>query len=229
MFISFAFVDVSTFAEVSVIGNAAIPDAAKLDTYSYWSLGGGTSQPPGAWLQITREVSKALDLADTARLFALVSMALSDSVAPTYMTKFTYRHWRPTTAIREADTDANPNTAPDVNWSPRAGTVGGTPEYWSGHSSFSAAAAAVLAGFFCNDALPFTLVTDSAPGGQARTYARFSDAAAEAGRSRVFGGIHFELSGNQAGLIAGRGIAAEILKNSLLLSHGKTHFGACPL
>ena len=219
----------AALAEIQLIGNAAIPDAAKLDTYNFWSLGGGTSQPPGAWLQIAREVSKSLNLEDTARLFALVSMALADSVAPTYMTKFTFRFWRPTTAIREADTDGNPNTTPDVNWSARAGTVGGTPEYWSGHSSFSASAAGVLAGFFCNDAIPFTLVTDSAPGGQARSYASFSAAATEAGRSRVLGGIHFEGDGNQDGLRAGRAIAAEVLKTALLLRRGNTHFGACPL
>jgi hypothetical protein len=219
----------AALAEVSLLGNAAIPDPEKLATYNFWSLGGGTSQPPGAWLQVAREVSKSLDLEDTARLFALVSMALADSVAPTYMTKFSFRHWRPTTAIREADSDGNPSTNPDLNWSARAGTVGGSPEYWSGHSAFSAAAAGVLAGFFCDDAIPFTLVTDSAPGGQGRTYPSFSAAAAEAGRSRVVGGIHFELSGNQAGLAAGNRIAAEILRASLLLKRERTHFGACPL
>lgn len=219
----------AAFAEVSVLGNAAIADSAKLATYNFWSLGGGTSQPPGAWLQVTREVSKSLDLEDTARLFALVSMALADSVAPTYTTKFSFRHWRPTTAIREADSDGNSSTSPDPSWSARAGTLGSSPEYWSGHSSFSAAAAGVLAGFFCKDATPFTLITDSAPGGQGRTYPSFSAAAAEAGRSRVLGGIHFELSGNQAGLAAGSRIAAEVLSTSLLLKRERTHFGACPL
>ncbi|HET6150929.1 MAG TPA: vanadium-dependent haloperoxidase [Polyangia bacterium] len=219
----------AAFAEIYLLGNAAIPDADKLATYNYWSLGGGTSQPPGAWLQVARAVSSSLDLERTARLFALVSMALADTVAPTYMTKFIFRFWRPTTAIREADTDGNPNTNPDVNWSARAGTVGGTPEYWSGHSSFSAAAATILAGFFCNDDIPFTLVTDSAPGGLARSYPSFSAAAAEAGRSRVVGGIHFEIDGNQEGLRAGRAIGSEVLKTSLLLKKGMTHFGACPL
>jgi hypothetical protein len=218
------------FAEVYLIGNAAIPDADKKATYDYWALGGGTSQPAGWWLQATREASlnKELDLEDTVRLFALVSMGLADSVAPTYMTKFTYQFWRPTTAIREADTDGNPNTTQDAGWAARAGTVGGSPEYWSGHSSFSAVAAAILAGFFCDDAISITLASDSVPG-DVRTYASFSEAAAEAGRSRVLGGIHFELDGNQEGLKAGRAIAAEVLKTALLLKKGKTHFGACPL
>jgi hypothetical protein len=221
----------AALAEVALIGNAAIPDAAKLATFNFWALSGGTNQPPGAWLQVTREVSitKNLSLEKTARLFALVSMGLSDSVAPTYMTKFTHQFWRPATAIREADTDDNPNTNPEAGWNPRAGGIGTSPEYWSGHSSFSAVAATILAGFFCDDAIPFTLLTDSAPGGTPRTYPSFSAAAAEAGRSRVLGGIHFEPDGNQEGLKAGRAIGAEVLKNSLLLKLPITHFGACPL
>src|SRR5262249_30372696 len=151
---------------------------------------------------------KPLDLPETARLFALLSMAMCDTVAPTYQTKFLFHAWRPATAIREADTDGNPNTDKEGGWSPRAGGIGGTPEHWSGHSSFSGAAARVLAGFFCNDNISFTLVTDSAPGGQARSYTSFSAAEIEAGRSRVVGGIHFEFS-NQAGLAAGHGVAAE--------------------
>jgi len=218
------------FAEVAVIGNAAIVDAAKRATYDYWALGNGTGQPAGWWLQATREVSisKNLSIERTARLFALVSMGLADSVAPTYMTKFTYQFWRPTTAIREADSDGNDNTIQNATWAARAGTVGGSPEYWSGHSSFSAVAATILAGFFCDDAISVTLASDSKPS-DVRTFASFSAAAAEAGRSRVLGGIHFEQDGNQDGLKAGRAIGAEVLKNALLLKLPITHFGACPL
>ena len=57
------------------------------------------------------------------------------------------------------------------------------------------------------------------PGGPTRHYDSFSAAAAEAGRSRVGGGIHFEFS-NQAGLVAGRGVSAEVLAGSLLLKRG---------
>lgn len=216
--------------EVKLLGNAAIPDDEKFATFQYWSLGGGTDQPPGAWIQIALAVTndRPLQLAEMARLFALLSMAMSDTVAPTYQTKFVFHSWRPATAIREAATDGNPNTIQDAGWSPRAGGIGGTPEHWSGHSSFAGAAARVLAGFFCDDNISFTLVTDSAPGGQARTYSSFSAAEAEMGRSRVVGGIHFEFS-NQAGLVAGHGIAAEVLSRKLLLKRGPTHFGQCAL
>ena len=220
----------AALAEVKLLGNAAILDAEKLATFQYWSLGAGTSQPPGAWIQIALAVTndRPLQLPEMARLFALLSMAMADTVAPTFQTKFLFHAWRPATAIREADTDGNPNTVPDPGWSPRAGGIGGTPEHWSGHSSFSGAAARVLAGFFCQDSISFTLVTDSAPGGQARTYPSFSAAEAEAGRSRVVGGIHFEFS-NQAGIAAGHGVASEVLSHKLLFKRGQTHFGQCPL
>src|SRR5262245_6369122 len=93
--------------EVKLLGNAAIPDADKLATFQFWSLGAGTSQPPGAWIQIAFAVTtdRPLELTEMARLFALISMAMADTVAPTYQTKFLFHAWRPATAIREADTD----------------------------------------------------------------------------------------------------------------------------
>jgi len=219
----------AAFAEVKLLGNAAIPDAAKLDTFRFWNLPNGSDQPPGAWIQIGLAVaaSRSLELPQATRLLALLSMGLCDSVGPTYMTKFLYRHWRPTTAIREASTDGNPNTDEDATWSPRGGSVGGTPEHTSGHSAFSGAGAAVLAGFFCTDSIAFTLATDTAPGGQPRTYSSFSSAANEAGLSRVLGGVHFSFS-NLDGLAVGRAIGAEVLAKKLLLKRGPTHFGECP-
>lgn len=219
----------AAFAEVAVLGNAALPAPDLFATYQFWSLPAGSSQPPGEWLRIALSVAhdRRLPLADQARLTALLTMALTDATVTTVATKYRYRHWRPTTAIREADTDGNPVTSPDATWVARAGGVGGTPEYVSGHSSYSGAGATVLAGYFCDDAIPFTHATDSAPDGAARSYPGFAAAAAEAGRSRVYGGQHFEFS-NQAGLNIGRGIGAEVLATQLLRRTGSTHFGACP-
>jgi membrane-associated phospholipid phosphatase len=220
----------AAFAEVALLGDAALPAPDKLATFQFWSLPAGSVQPPGEWVKIALNVSGArrLSLEDEARLLALVSMALADTNIVTVGTKFQYRHWRPTTAIREADTDGNPLTAPNPTWTSRAGSVGSSPEYVSGHSSFSGAGAATLAGFFCADRIRFTHTTDSAPGGEARTYPSFSAAAAEAGRSRVFGGQHFEFS-NQTGLAIGRNVADEVLATRLLYRTGPTHYGECPL
>jgi membrane-associated phospholipid phosphatase len=218
----------AAFAEVALLGDAGIPAPDKLATFQFWSVPAGTDQPAGEWVKIALTVSHGLPLPTAARLMTLLTMTLADVTVPTVGTKFTYRHWRPTTAIREAETDGNPSTQPNPNWAPRAGSTGGTPEYPSGHSSYSGAAAAVLAGFFCADNIQFTHTTDTAPDGQARTYPSFSAAAAEAGRSRVFGGQHFEFS-NQAGLAIGHGVATEVLATRLLKRTGPTHHGSCPL
>jgi hypothetical protein len=220
----------SAFAEVKVRGNAAILDDSSLATYTFWSLGAGTAQPPGAWIQVALAVTaqSPLPLPEMTRLFALLGMALSDSVAPTVMTKYVYHSWRPATAIQQAHTDGNAHTDADSGWSPRAGGIGTSPEYWSGHSMFSAAAAATLAAFYCADAVPFELRTDSAPPGEVRSYASFSEAAAEAGESRLDGGIHFRFSHRDA-QAAGQAVAAEITASALLRRRGPTHFGRCPL
>ncbi|MBO2451840.1 vanadium-dependent haloperoxidase [Actinomadura barringtoniae] len=221
-------------AEIKLVGDARIDDPAKLAQFQYWSLAAGTDQPPGEWVKIALEVSARRSLPDRSRLLALLGVALSDVSISTARAKFVYRHWRPETAIQQADTDGNPYTDKDAGWKARAGSPGGTPEYVSGHSSFSGAGSAVLAGFFCADRVAFTHVTDSAPIDPAtglpmrRSYSSFSQAAADAGRSRVVGGVHFEFS-NQAGLTMGRDLAAEVLAKKLLYMTGPTHHGECPL
>lgn len=217
-------------AHIAILGNAAVPDPVATRNFQFWALPAGSAQPPGEWVRIALEVAEArrVPFLEKTRLLALVAMALSDVVAPTYASKLSYARWRPATAIREAGSDENPLTQPDVGWAPRGGGIGGNPEYTSGHSAFSAAGATVLAGFFCRDEIPFTHRNDGAPDGQARSYPSFSSAALEAGRSRVEGGVHFE-HGNRAGLSAGRSVGEEVLANALLRAYGPTHFGSCPL
>jgi PAP2 superfamily protein len=220
----------AAFAEVKIVGDAAKPDAAKLDTFRFWSLGNGTSQPPGAWIQMALIVTKdGPALPEKTRLLALLAMALADTVGPTTVTKAAYRHWRPTAAIVRGDEDPNPFTEGQPTWVQR-GTAATSPEYWSGHSSFAGAGAAVLAGFFCNDNIPIVgFQSDSAlaAGIPARDYPSFSAAGAEMGLSRIVGGLHFAFS-NRDGIAVGRAIAEEILANKLLRTSGATHFGACP-
>jgi len=219
----------AAFAEVAILGDASVPAPDLLATYQFWSLPAGSVQPPGEWLRIALTVGgeRGLTLAQGTRMTALLGMALADTTVTTVGTKAAYRHWRPTTAIREADTDGNPLTPANPAWAARAGSVGSSPEWVSGHSSYSAAGATVLAGFFCSDNVRFTHATDSAPGGQARSYPGFSAAATEAGRSRVLGGLHFAFS-DRAGQGAGRGVGDEVLATRLLRIHGAAHVGTCP-
>jgi hypothetical protein len=217
------------YTEVSTLGNAAVLDLGLLETYLFWASGTGTVQPPGEWLKVAMTVSAAQgnSLADSARLFALLGMAMADAVAPTFMAKYIYRFWRPTTAVQEGALDGNLVTLPNAGWVPRGGTPGSSPEHVSGHSAFAGAATTILRGYFCSDLIGFSLQTDGAPNGP-RSYLNFSAAESEAGRSRVYGGLHFEFS-NQAGNQTGRGVAGEVLGTALLRTQGNTHSGSCPL
>lgn len=87
------------------------------------------------------------------------------------------------------------------------------PEYTSGHSTFSGAAAAVLARFFDEDDFSFTIGNEDLPGVE-RSYSSFADAAAESGKSRIYGGIHFQ-SANKYGLKSGNNIGRYVSKNLL--------------
>ena len=87
------------------------------------------------------------------------------------------------------------------------------PDYTSGHSTFSGAAARVLARFYGRDDIAFVTGSDALPG-VTRSFAGFSAAAAEAGVSRIYGGIHYR-SANQDGLAAGAAIGDLTFANFL--------------
>lgn len=178
----------------------------------FWNDGSGTCTPPGHWNLIAQEVSsiKKLSLAENARLFALLNLALSDAGICCWHCKFRFRFWRPITAIHESGRDANEDTVPDPKWKPLLESPP-FPSYTSGHSTFSGAAAGILRGVL-NEDVPFTIGSDGLPG--RRHYKSFRDAALEAGRSRIYGGIHFEFD-NREGLAVGAAIAEEILRTRL--------------
>lgn len=182
---------------------------------------------PGTWQQaalaIVEQRGTDESLPDTARLFALLGMAVADTVKLSWETKATYFTWRPTTAIRQADADGNPATVQDDLWRSRIRSVGGSPEYNSGTSSFAGAASAVIEGFYCHEAIGFSFETDLAPSGP-RSYASPVEAAREAGRSRIFQGIHFQFS-NEDGRRAGRAIGAEVVDTRLRPIAGRA--GGC--
>lgn len=82
----------------------------------------------------------------------------------------------------------------------------------SGHSTFSGAASAVLTSLFGDD-VSFTSSSLGTPG-ISRSFNSFSQAADEAGISRVYGGIH-SASGNEDGLAAGRALGNYVAQNIL--------------
>src|SRR5260370_33882311 len=88
-------------------------------------------------------------LAENARLFALMNLALGDATVAGWDSKLHFMSWRPVTAIPLADS-LNPDTVADPNWKPLLVTPR-HPEYVSAHLIFSSASAGVLAGHFCDE------------------------------------------------------------------------------
>lgn len=179
----------------------------------FWANGAGTFTPPGHWNQIAEEIATLTgqSLEDSARLFALLNFALADAAISCWDAKYEYNLWRPVTAIRQADTDNNPNTTADPQWLPLV-TTPPFPEYMSGHSTFSGAADAVMSSVFGSD-FGFADRGDRSVN-SLRTYQNFSEAADESGISRLYGGIHF-MSANVDGLSAGRNVGNYVVQNFL--------------
>jgi PAP2 superfamily len=169
--------------------------------------------------RLARELVRksCLDLRETARLFALLNMAVMDAYIGVFDAKFVHNHWRPYTAIRWAAHDGNPRTAPEPDWNNLHRHTYAFPSYPSAHGTACAAAMTVLADGF-GDRRRFTMripLVDAAGPGSAkiapdpitRSFDSFSAAAKECALSRVYLGIHFRYDsdeGNRLGSKIGR-------------------------
>jgi membrane-associated phospholipid phosphatase len=153
--------------------------------------------PPGHWVSITLEILRrdGADLGHSLNALARLGVGLADAFIACWQAKFEYDLVRPVTYI---------NRVIDPKWQPSLITPP-FPEYPSGHSTQSGAAAAVLTAVF-GDNLGFdddTHVQDDIP---ARHFDNFWAAAKEAAISRLYGGIHFK-SAIEQGLEQGKCVA----------------------
>jgi PAP2 superfamily len=203
----------SDYNEVKAIGEqnslSRTDEQSSIAMFWYENAGAG-------WSRIARVVaqSQGLDLWDTARLLALVDLAMADGFIAGMQTKYDFNFWRPVTAIRAGDTDGNDATIADPNWSSFLNTPG-IPEYTSTHSVLGSATAEVLRRFFHRDEVSFTTTSGVPFAGITRSFESFSQAAAENGESRVYAGIHFRSAvedGLKQGTKIGRFVFARVLQ-----------------
>ena len=139
------------------------------------------------------------DLAGDAHTLAALNLTFADSVIAFYDAKYTYRVWRPVTAVR---------TLIDKNWLPLSNTAP-DPSYPGAHGTISAAAGAdVLVAAYGND---FAFSADStALPGVTRSFTSFTEAAEEASVSRIYNGNHTRID-QVAGENLGHDVAAWVL------------------
>jgi hypothetical protein len=156
---------------------SAARSAEQSEIARYWY----ESSPQG-WNRIARVVAleRGLDEWQSARLLALVNLAMADGFIGGFEAKYHYNYWRPASAIRESDASWLPYL-----WTPPV------PDHPSTHTVLGAAAAAVLARFFGSDLVSFSMTSGAPYAGITRRFWSFSQAAQENGASRIFAGIHF--------------------------------------
>jgi hypothetical protein len=141
--------------------------------------------PGGHWMGIvTIAAHKArASLLESSVAYTRTAIALADGFLSAWDEKFRSNLVRPETMI---------NVHLDESWQPLLQTPP-FPEYPSGHSVISTAAATVLTDQF-GDNFAFTDSTEMAFGLPARSFRSFNHAAAEAAISRLYGGIHYRMA-----------------------------------
>ncbi|MFT3681902.1 MAG: phosphatase PAP2 family protein [Ferruginibacter sp.] len=142
----------------------------------FWADGVGTYTPPGHWDAIAAEdfIPKNFSEVRWARNMALLNMSLMDAGIVCWDTKYFYFNPRPT------------------QLNPKIKTLTGIPNfpsYISGHSTFSGAAAEILARINPEKA------------------SKYWEMANEASISRLYGGIHYK-SDCSVGLAVGKSVGA---------------------
>jgi hypothetical protein len=209
------------YDEVMAIGslNSATRTAAQTHAASFWQ-----TNPAANYNALARRLADQFELgvSDSARLFAMLDLSAADGIISTWNDKYHYRFWRPITAIRQGDTDGNPDTDGDALWTPLfsagfptspplaadplpVGGVGGPlgtppyPEHPSGATTYASASMHALATFFGSDVVStgFYLTSGRYPG-EHREFTRFSDVVNEIIDARIWAGIHFRNADVQA-------------------------------
>jgi PAP2 superfamily len=156
--------------------------------------------PPGHWISIFWQIAQDenLGLEGMSEGFARVGIAVADAFIGCWHTKFQFNLLRPVTYIQRVI---------DPKWTSLL-TTPPFPEYPSGHSTQSGAAATVLTAFL-GENYAFSDRTHEDDGLESRAFKSFWDAAREAGLSRLYGGIHYRTA-IERGLEQGRCVGEKV-------------------
>ena len=215
------------------------------ETGIYWAYDGTPRlcAPPRLYNQIAVLIAQQQrsDMMETARLLALVNVAMADAGIAIWESKYHYDYWRPITGIRESDPgtgpsglgDGNDDTVGDPSFSPLGApssnlvSVNFTPPfpaYPSGHAGFGGALFQTLRRFYGTDDIAFTFMSDEFNGvtqdneGNVRpllprSFETLSQAEEENGQSRIYLGIHWSFDKTE-GIAQGRKVADYVFENA---------------
>ncbi|HTD51580.1 MAG TPA: vanadium-dependent haloperoxidase, partial [Thermoanaerobaculia bacterium] len=226
--------------------SAGLNDVEKV-TAEYFADGPNSEFPPGHWALFAQFVSRrdAHSLDDDVKMFFALSNALLDASICAWDAKRTYDSERPGTAIHFlfagqmitawAGPFQGTRSIRGEDWQPYQLSTVRTPpfpEYFSGHSIFSAAGAEILKSFTGSDTFGDSVTikagTSRGEPGVVPTndvtlsWPTFSDAADAAGMSRRWGGIHFA-QGDLTGRSLGRQVGAMAWAKAKTYFDGTAH------
>jgi hypothetical protein len=186
--------------------NSPSRTAEQSATALFWS--GSAS---ALWTANVRSLAASMDILTGARFEALGIAAITNALIATWDSKFHYMFWRPVTAIRAGDTDGNPYTEADPEWTPFIATPA-HPEYIAAHSAVGAATTGLYAVWVGTDHFPLNF---TGTGGTVRHYESVDEIHAEESNARVWGGMHWRHStavGTRIGTRIGHYTATHLLK-----------------
>lgn len=244
----------AAYAEVKSVGGDGIitPTSRTAEQTTigiFWGYDGSPNLgvPPRLYNQIATVIANQQHNSEieNARYFALINLAMADGGIGCWDGKYDFNFWRPITAIRAGDTDGNPDTVPDANYTPLgapADNGNGTnftppfPAYTSGHATFGSAAFKSIADFYGTDNIHFSFMSDEFNGVTkdqngivrpvvTRSWDTLSQAIEENGQSRIYLGIHWKFD-KVEGIRQGSAIADYVFNHALLpVKHGHSSVG----
>ena len=185
--------------------------AQQTEIARFWLVG-----PPVAYHPFVRKlaIAKRLDVVDSARLMALVSIGLTDAIITVLDAKYHYNFWRPITAIRNGDNDGNPATDIEATWQPLANTPM-HPEYPCAHCIQSGSVAGVVKAVFGSTEIPEIAMTSPTAPGVTRRWTNMTALTEEIANARIWSGFHYRFS-TRVGTEMGYQIGEYVVKNVML-------------
>jgi hypothetical protein len=184
--------------------------AQQTEIARFWLVG-----PPVAYHPFVRKlvIAKRLDVVDSARLMALVSIGLTDAIIAVLDAKYHYNFWRPITAIRNGDNDGNPATELEATWQPIANTPM-HPEYPCAHCIQSGSVAGVVKAVFGTTEIPEIAMTSPTAPGVTRRWVNMTAFTEEVANARIWSGFHYRFS-TRVGTEMGYQIGEYVVKKAM--------------
>ncbi|MGJ8662931.1 MAG: vanadium-dependent haloperoxidase [Marinicella sp.] len=203
---------VKDFNEVKTIGaiDSQVRTAEQTKIAKFWEA---TLPPIYHGVVHSVATQKGRSVTQNARLFALITQATDDAIIAVFDAKYHYGFWRPITAIRNADLDANDATVLDSEWAPFIPTPM-HPEYPCAHCVVAATVGAIIKAEVGNGPLPVLSTHSVTAQGAKRSWNTIDAFIQEVSEARIYDGVHYRYS-TEVGSDMGKLIGELVISKNL--------------